>query len=123
MDKDPDALQDAESDDPWDVVKNLNDKQLDEAWNVEARSWMEMGLDPRININVDVFLIKNRVDAVVEFLIEANIVTRERFDDHVKRRMLAHMIRLRREHQSDLIRAKIMEGVNNPIPPDLKGGL
>lgn len=125
----PDVPLDAESDNAMDIVNNLTDEQLDDAWEVEAKSWYELGLNPGQNISVDQFQLRSKSDIVTQMLIEAGLIDEEKFNDRVKRLMLANMIELRRQHQRQLLQAKLMEGVQMPtpkpgmfLPPGMKNG-
>lgn len=116
IESDPDVPQDADSDDPKTIVDNLSDEQFDEAWDVEAKSWFDMGLNPAVNITPDLFQLKSKVDIILQVLVENELIKEEVFLNRMKRHMLVSMLELRREHESNMLRAKLMEGVQPAAP-------
>jgi len=117
-DNDPDQnlRQDAESDDPATVVKNLSDELLDDAWDTEVQHWAELGIHPGQNISVDMFHLRSKFDIVLEIFLENGLIEEETFNNRVKRLMLTNMIELRKHHQKMMLQAKLMEGIRPPIP-------
>ena len=111
-----DTLQDAASDDPMDIANNLSGELLDSAWEVEAKSWQELGLNPGANIVVDQFQLRSKSDVAIRMLIESGLIDEDEFNLRVKRLMLANMIELRKQFQRQMLQAKLMEGVHMPTP-------
>lgn len=112
---------DAESDDPFDIVKNLTDEQLEEAWEVEAIQWKEMGLSPKTNVAIDMFQLQCRVDILLRILLDKKIVDEDEFNNKVMRHMLAKMVTLRRDFQREMIRQELMKGIRSPTEPAKPG--
>lgn len=110
-----------------DRVDALNVQQLEDAWDVEASSWLDLGLNPATSIFVDMFHLKFRFDMLYEFIKE-NIAgfNEEEFDLRVKRAMLVAMITLRQQHERQMLHRRLTEGIQAPqvqvpiLPPGTK---
>lgn len=116
----PNIPTDAESDNPWDVVNNLDSEQLDIAWDVECQTWAEMRLNPGVNVAVDGFQLKHQLDVLIRSLSESGMLDLDEFNETVKRQMLVDMIKIRRMYSQQMLQAKLTEGVIPPsVPSDI----
>lgn len=117
----PDPLQEIKE-----RVDALDEENLATAWDVEASSWMNLGLNPAANIHVDQFHLKFRFDRLFQIVAEKLEIDLGEFDLEVKRMMLANMIHLRQTHERMMLHAKLTEGIHQPpmqmpiLPPGTK---
>lgn len=116
---DPDVPQDVSSTDVNDIVDNLTEDQISDAWNAEAQSWAELGISPGQNIVIDQFLFKSRLEVLIEVLTKAEIINQTEFNSLVRRYMLKQMISLRREFKSEMLKAQLTQGIQSPVPKGL----
>lgn len=126
----PDIPQDAPSNSPKDIVANLTDEQLEDAWEAETSIWQQMGIHPGQNIQIDQFLFKSRLEVLIQILTELELIETESFNVRVQRYMLETMITIRRENEAALeqmrlqmLQAKLTEGINPKgvfLPPGVR---
>jgi hypothetical protein len=128
---DPEIPTDALSNEVDDIVDNISDDLLDEAFDAEASTWHQMGLNPGANIQIDQFLFKSRLEVLIKMLMDMGVIEAEPFHNHVKRYMLKTMMTLRRQNEKQLeeirlslLQAKLTEGIQPPkdifLPPGMK---